>query len=323
MADRPAAEVVVDVALVRRLLDEQCPVLPGTGRTADLPLEIVSEGWDNVMLRLGPAHAVRVPRRSMGARLLTNEQQWLPRLAERLDVIVPAPVVAGRPGAGYPWHWSVVPWIDGVAAGSVDRARLRGAAEPLAAFFTSLHTPAPADAPVNVVRGGPLAGRDTAVRERLARITHPRIADLTSVWEAALDAPGWDGPPLWLHGDPHPFNLVVSDEPDGDVSLRAVVDFGDMTSGDPACDLAAAWLVFDPVGRERFVAAVDRAWDVGGGRVPHQAASPEALRARHALWLRARGWAVATGTALSAHSDDDPVFAALGAQVAEQLLVDG
>lgn len=323
MADRPAAELVVDTTLVRRLLDEQCRTLPGAGPTADLSLEIVSEGWDNVMLRLGTSLAVRVPRRAVGARLLVNEQRWLPRLAERLDVLVPAPVVAGVPGAGYPWHWSVVPWIDGTAAGTVDRARLRGVAEPLAAFFGALHSAAPADAPVNEVRGGPLEERDDAVRERLSRVEHPRVAGLTAVWEAGLDAPAWDGPPVWLHGDPHPFNLVVSDEPSGEVSLRAVVDFGDMTSGDPACDLAAAWLVFDRAGRERFVAAVERAWDDGAsGDLTHQGRPPEALRAREALWRRARGWAVAMGTALLAHSDDDPTFAALGARVADELLQD-
>lgn len=327
MADRPAAEVDVDVPLVRRLLEAQCPEIDGVGRTADLALEIVGEGWDNVMLRLGPSLAVRVPRRDLSARLVVHEQQWLVDVARRVDVEVPAPVVAGVPTDEYPWHWTVVSWVEGVAAGSVDRSRLRGVAAPLARFFDQLRTPAPLDAPVNTVRGGPLATRDAVVRDRLDRLDHPRRDDLARAWETALAAPVWEGPALWLHGDPHPYNIVVSDdaarsedtvmsedvmseEPPGDVTLRAVVDFGDMTSGDPACDLAAAWLVFDAAGRRTFRATVDAA--AAGSAVPLDPA----------VWQRARGWALVLATALLAHSDDAPDLAAAGRQTVEALLDD-
>lgn len=329
----------VDVPLVRRMLAEQCPHIEGFGPTADLSLEVVTEGWDNVMLRLGPSLAVRVPRRSLSARLIVHEQQWLGSIAARVDVLVPAPVVAGTPTAEYPWHWTVVPWVDGRAAGSVDRARLRGVAEPLAAFFTELRTPAPSDAPINVVRGGPLAGRDAAVRERLTAIRHPRGDELATAWETALAAPRWSGPAAWLHGDPHPYNVVVSDEPSGDVALQAVVDFGDMTSGDPACDLAAAWLVFDRTGRAAFRAAVDAhrldappvhaaaLRDVPAQlRAPGSPGAPLALdapvRLDAAVWDRARGWALVLATALLAHSDDAPELAAAGAQTVEAVLDD-
>lgn len=322
MADRPGAEVHVDVPLVRRLLEAQCPEIDGVGRTADLALEIVGEGWDNVMLRLGPSLAVRVPRRDLSARLLVHEQQWLAEIARRVDVLVPASVVAGTPTDEYPWHWTVVPWVEGVAAGSVDRSRLRGVAGPLARFFHQLRMPAPPDAPVNTVRGGPLASRDAVVRERLAQLDHPRRDELARAWEVALAAPVWEGPALWLHGDPHAYNIVVSEDaartegdvmsegPAAEVTLRAVVDFGDMTSGDPACDLAAAWLVFDAAGRRTFRATVDDA--AAGSTVPLDPA----------VWQRARGWALVLATALLAHSDDAPDLAAAGRQTAEALLDD-
>ena len=64
----------------------------------------------------------------------------------------------------------------------------------------------------------------------------------------------WSGPPLWLHGDLHPANILV----DATGHLRAVLDFGDLTAGDPATDLAVAWLAFEPEARAAFRRAGDR-----------------------------------------------------------------
>jgi aminoglycoside phosphotransferase (APT) family kinase protein len=58
--------------------------------------------------------AVRLPRRGVAATLIIHEQAWLPRLAAHLTMTVPAPVRLGTPGKGYPWHWSVVPWLKGI-----------------------------------------------------------------------------------------------------------------------------------------------------------------------------------------------------------------
>lgn len=58
------------------------------------------------------------------------------------------------------------------------------------------------------------------------------------MWDQALDAPAWHGPPLWVHTDLHPANTVVVDG-----VLGGIIDFGDMGAGDPAEDLAAGWLL--------------------------------------------------------------------------------
>jgi len=147
----PPAEVDVTDELVRALLAAQCPELAG------LPLRRVANGWDNVMYRLGDRHAVRIPRRRLAAPLVEHEQRWLPVLAPHLPVPVPVPLHAGRPQDGYPWCWSVTPWLDGVPAAT--RLAGGGMGEPfaraLAAFAVALHQPAPSDAPHNPFRGGP------------------------------------------------------------------------------------------------------------------------------------------------------------------------
>jgi aminoglycoside phosphotransferase (APT) family kinase protein len=45
--------------------------------------------------------------------------------------------------------------------------------------------------------------------------------ELFRVWDSALSAPRYAGPPVWLHGDLHPANILVTD---GQVS--GVIDFG-------------------------------------------------------------------------------------------------
>jgi hypothetical protein len=87
--------------------------------------------------------------------------------------------------------------------------------------------------------------------------------------------------------------------------LLAVLDFGDLTAGDPATDLAAAWLVFDPIGRAAFRDRVER------------------LRATDAAdWARARGWALAIGSAIVDTVGTAGPIGRVGAHALEQVLLD-
>ncbi len=297
MAVRPPAEVELTAGLVRALLAEQHPDL------ADLPTELVTHGWDNATFRLGDDLAVRLPRRAAAATLVENEQRWLPTLGALLTVAVPAPVRIGRPCELYPWSWSVVPWLEGrtAAAGPVP-ARTAWAVD-LADALTALHVPAPAGAPVNPFRGGLVATRGDAVIERidaghLDGVVPDARNRARALWADAVTAPRWAAEPVWLHGDLHPANLL---ELDG--ALAAVLDFGDLTSGDPACDLATAWLTFDAAGRAAFRARTDRSRPADPGR-----------------WRRAAAWALVVASACLAHRDDDPVMAAIGTHTVRQLL---
>ncbi|MDT0232710.1 aminoglycoside phosphotransferase family protein [Curtobacterium flaccumfaciens] len=288
----PAAEVDVDVPLVRSLLRDQHPDLAG------LPLEVVANGWDNVVLRLGDDLAVRVPRRELAARLVEHEQRWLPDIAARVGSVVPvpAPVRTGHPALGYPWSWSIVPWLPGTAIG--ERVAGVPVAEALAAFVGLLHVPAPDDAPANPFRAVPLASRSDAVLTRLDEHGVHRAGELATLWRTAAAVPAHAGPPVWVHGDLHPFNLLV-DPSDGVDRLSAVIDFGDVTAGDPAVDLATAWLTLDRPGRHAFRA--------------HVAASDT-------TWLRARGWAVALASALA--TADERAFRSVAQRSIDAVLDD-
>ncbi|WP_104104517.1 aminoglycoside phosphotransferase family protein [Arthrobacter sp. 08Y14] len=295
MADHPAAEIHADADLVRQLLRQQHPA------AAEQPLQLVANGWDNYIFRLGPDHAVRLPRRLSAVQLTANEQQWLPSLAADLPVATSAPVFAGRPSEAFPFPWNITRWFDGAEVSLQPRDRNVALAAPLAGFLNAFHRPAPPDYPRNPVRGVPLATRNNAVLGRLASGMVPHAARVRELWEASLTLPGWPGPNLWLHGDLHPANLVGA--PDG--GLQAVIDFGDLTAGDPATDLAAAWLVFDQHGRSAFRAALGSQYDAD----PH-------------VWGRAQGWAVCMASNLLANSDDHPGMYLMGSETLMEILTD-
>jgi aminoglycoside phosphotransferase (APT) family kinase protein len=303
----PPAEVDVSVDLARGLLAAQHPDL------ADRPLVVAAHGWDNVVLRLGDDLAVRLPRRAAAAELVRHEQAWLPRLAPRLPVPVPAPVRLGRPSDGsrrpaYPWAWSVVPWFAGRPAWAVPPGARQGLVAPLADLVAALHRPAPPDAPANPFRGVPLADRDAVVRERLRGGAVPDADALLALWSRLVGTPAWQGPAVWLHGDLHPANLVATpaDSAGGRASLAAVVDFGDITAGDPATDFATAWLTFDAPARAEFRRRVTAACGTDG-----------------ATWDRALAWAVVLTAVLLRHSvDEAPHLRAIGEHARDQVLAD-
>ncbi|WZO32643.1 phosphotransferase [Microbacterium sp. LWS13-1.2] len=197
------------------------------------------------------------------------------------------------------------PWIHGERALDESPAARGSWAATLAHALDALHADAPEDHPVNPFRGIPLAMRSEAVAARLQHLREAGTLDAASteglreVWRAGVSAAPWDRPPVWIHGDMHPGNLVVHNG-----ALAGIIDFGDVTAGDPAYDLAIAWLAFDARGRAAFVTATDSRYDADA-------------------WIRARAWAAAVALMLVAHSDDNPDYLALGWAAVDAVLADG
>jgi aminoglycoside phosphotransferase (APT) family kinase protein len=283
----PAAELEVTADLVRRLLAAQHPDLAG------LTIEPLANGWDNTLFLLGEELVARLPRRTLGAGIALNEQRWLPLLAPRLPLPVPVPVRTGGPGEGYPWPWSIVALLPGTPASDGPPLDARRAAADLGGFFGALHAPAPPDAPANPYRGVPLALRAANVEKNLATVAGQVDREaVLAAWTAALAVPEWDGAPVWLHGDPHPANILIRD---GGVS--GVLDFGDITSGDPATDLSLAWMLLPATCHDLFRAAYAEA---GGAPISD------------ATWARGRGWALNLALVFLAWSADNPRLHAVG-----------
>jgi aminoglycoside phosphotransferase (APT) family kinase protein len=293
----PAAEVGVSAGLVRRLLAAQHPDLAG------LPVRFMANGWDNVLFRVGGELVARMPRRAAAVRILAHEQRWLPVLAPRLPLPVPVPVRAGQPGLGYPWPWSIAAFLPGQSAARHPPDDLRDAAASLGRFLGALHTPAAPDAPANPFRGVPLAERGVTLTQNLC-VLGGRVdrGAVMAVWDAVVAEPAWERAPVWLHGDLHPANILVHLG-----RISGVIDFGDITSGDPATDLSVAWMLLPAACRD----VLRHAYGAAGGQ-----------QAGAALWARARGWALALALVYLAHSADDPLLAGVGSRTLAAVLAE-
>ncbi|MFK0168568.1 phosphotransferase [Streptomyces sp. NPDC090306] len=235
----------ITAEVVRDLLREEYPEL------AERHVRLGARGWDNQVWRLGDDLAVRLPWATSSADdLLRKEYAWLPGLAPLLPLPVPVPKRLAEPSARFPRPWIVTTWVPGTPADRVPVTRGAAASDALAAFLGALHRPAPDGAPAGRGRGGPLADhaeefeRQLASAAELGLVPDPDV--VRAVWEDALSAPGWTGPALWIHGDLHPANVLTADG-----TICGVIDFGDLCAGDPAYDLAAAWILLpdDAVGR--------------------------------------------------------------------------
>lgn len=292
-----ADEVHTDAALLRQLLTDQFP------QWAALPIaHVPSTGTDHVLYRVGDDMVARLPRKQGVDEQVDKEREWLPRLAPLLPADVPVPLAKGRPGAAYPFSWSVYAWLEGENPGfeGVDDASV---ATDLARFVTALReidaTGGPLAGAQNFYRGCPLAVRDEPTRAAIAELGD--MVDAKAVieaWEAALAATPWAGPPVWIHGDLNPENLLVRGG-----RLAAVIDFGCLGAGDPACDVMVAWTLLSADARDAFRAA---------------------LTVDDATWARGRGWALSTGLiALPYYKDTNPARAANARYRIREVLADG
>ncbi len=264
----PISELEIDATLVHRLLKDQHPDL------AHLPIHLIDAGWDNAMFRLGDQLSVRLPRRKVAATLIENEQTWLPLLANQLPIPVPNPYRLGNPTQEYPWRWSVLPWLPGQTADQEEPNATQ--AKLFASFLRSLHVPAPCNAPKSPVRGVPLSHRAVSVEERMQRLkikTNLMTPQIRNTWNIALNTPV-DVPAKWLHGDLHARNVLVQNG-----VITGIIDWGDMTAGDIATDLASIWMLFfDQNVRQQAIA--------------------EYANISEATLQRAKGWAILFGVML-------------------------
>lgn len=241
-----AMSALPDERLLRRLVREQF------AQFSDLPIRRIEPGgWDNVSFRLGDGLLAKLPRDERYSAQPSREREALLALCDVCPLRIPVSVGLGQPSDGFASHWSILEWIEGASVAETTDI-VAGLPVALAEFLKALHEASSSDAPrpgpENFWRGGPLSALADEFREAVAAL--PENFDkntLSAIWKRAIDCPN-RRPPVWVHGDIAPSNLLQRGG-----QLVAVIDFGLVAAGDPACDLAIAWLAFDGDTRKAFL----------------------------------------------------------------------
>jgi aminoglycoside phosphotransferase (APT) family kinase protein len=247
------AERTVNPELARRLIREQAP------EVAAAEIELLGEGWDNVVYRVDGSWVFRFPRRQMGADLLANECAVVPRIAARLPLPVPVPTFLGIPTVAFEWPFAGYRFLPGRTAcgASVTDARRRAMAEPLGRFLRTLHATPPRTWSGVEIPGDELGRMNVdkrlpVIRRLFLDLKERGVVASPNPWLAHLrDLPRGPRPQCLVHGDLYVRHLLVDDR----VRLCGIIDWGDVHLGDPACDLMIALTFLPAEARPDFQAA--------------------------------------------------------------------
>lgn len=285
-------EVDIDTEIVAALIRQQFP------QYSDLSIKpIDSAGTDHAMYKLGSDMVVRLPRLAEAETQVHKEQYWLPKLGPHVSLATPRPIAMGAPATVFGMHWSIYEWLQGANAFDQPISDLRHAAVKLGQFGVELRSLDASKGPRSF-RGDPVESKESDV---LAAIEHLSAADKVdrdealSAWRSVTELPQWACDPVWAHGDLLPGNLLTTNG-----LLSAVIDFGGVGVGDPACDMMVAWTLLTAVERPTF---------------------REYAEVDDATWERGRGWALAWGLMTEHYYHvNNPGLAAVGRRtIAESL----
>jgi aminoglycoside phosphotransferase (APT) family kinase protein len=268
-------QLIIDEALVRRLVSKQFP------QWKNLSIKFVAaNGWDNRTFHLGDQMLVRMPSAADYALQVEKEHQWLPKLRPFLPLEISVPLEMGEPGEGYPWKWSIYQWLRGETAAYGRIEDKCAFATHLAEFLLALQRidtkAGPSPGLHSFFRGGDFTVYEEEMRQAISILKNKSDIDvntMTESWESAL-ATQWTRPPVWVHGDISLGNLLIQNG-----RLSAVIDFGQLAVGDPACDLAITWTFFNGKSRDIF---------------------REILELDAGTWARGRAWVLWKASVLAA-----------------------
>lgn len=276
---------------VKKLINTQFP------EYQDLDIKMVNKsGHDNRTFHLGSNMLVRLPSAACYQPQVIKEGKWLKYLSQNLSLPITTQVALGQPSSLYPFYWSINNYIDGKPLNQVTEICQNRLARDLAKFLSEFQSIDPTGGPKpgahNFERGGSLKFYEQQTLDHLLLLKdHLPCDKLKVIWDTAVSS-SYQKDPVWVHGDIAAGNLLT----DGS-KLSAVIDFGILAVGDPACDYVMAWTYFEPEAREIFLDQIDS----------------ETIK-------RAKGWAL--WKALITVNDQDSEVSNLAKRTINQLLLE-
>jgi aminoglycoside phosphotransferase (APT) family kinase protein len=251
--------------LARKLVAEQFP------EYAHLPIvSVEKQGHDNRTYLLGNDLLIRMPSDASYALKVPKEQDLLLKLVPYLTIDIPVPLKMGKPSMDYPYPFSIYKWLEGISINCLDLDDdcLEKLAFDLAKFLKELQNIDAVDGPApgqhNWWRGDHVSIYDEGVRTQIAQVsTIIDVHKAIQLWENACKT-RWHKNSVWIHGDFAIGNMLMKNG-----KLAAIIDFGGMSLGDPACDLVIAWTFLQGKARDIFIKEIHLDDDT---------------------WLRAKAW---------------------------------
>jgi aminoglycoside phosphotransferase (APT) family kinase protein len=260
-------EQLITPDLAKLLIKEQFPEF------ANLSISSVEkQGHDNRTYRLGNTMLIRMPTEESYALKVPKEQNLLPKLAPHLTIQIPVPLKMGHASKKFPFPFSIYKWLNGRSANLLvlDHDVKEKIAFELAKFlkeFQAIDSSfGPSPGQHNWWRGDHVSVYDKGAREQIEKLRN--IINVNKAIQLLEEAckTKWHQAPAWIHGDFSAGNILIQEN-----KLYAVIDFGGIGVGDPACDLVIAWTFLTGKAREIFIREINLDEDT---------------------WLRAKAWAL-------------------------------
>ena len=237
--------------LVEKLIKEQFPCY------SEFKIKIVEKsGHDNRTFHLGEKMSVRLPSRKEYSGQVEKEARWLPIFKDKITINIQSPIKQGKPNKDYPFKWSINEWIEGETVNYKTVKDLNTLAIDIAKFLKELQAIDASEGPKgglhNYYRGCSLEIYEEETLEAIEKLKN--IFDkelLMKIWNKARESEYYENG-VWIHGDMAINNLLVLNG-----RLKAVIDFGVLGVGDPACDYVLAWTFFKKDSRRTFLWAIN------------------------------------------------------------------
>lgn len=286
-------ELEITETLVHQLIKHQCP------QWAQLNLmRMPSSGTDHALFHLGKKYIVRLPRIHWASNGIEKECFWLEKLAPYLTIPISMPIFCGKPDKNYPWLWSVSQFHHGHNPNFENKNEYNLLAVELAHFLNQLHT-------IPIMKNAPKSRRGVSLIELNEETTRGITAlgdafdtkKLMALWQKICQLPQWHNPPVWVHGDFLPGNIIIKNK-----KLSAVIDFSDVGIGDPACDLVIAWSLLNKESRNIFRKKLNHIDDI--------------------TWQRGKGWALSIAAIMFPYyKNTNPTLAKLAFRILNEVVM--
>ena len=289
----------ITLSLTHQLILEQFP------EYAELAIFAVEkQGHDNRSYRLGNMMLIRLPTAEVYALKVVKEQELLPKLAPYLSISIPVPVKMGSSSKHYPYPFSIYKWLAGRSVNllCLDEKTLEQLAYDLAKFLLELQRITGVEELLpgqhNWWRGDHVSVYQNGAQTQIEKLIGVIDADKAmKLWQDACQTK-WDRDPVWIHGDIALGNILILNN-----NLSAIIDFGGMAIGDPACDLVIAWTLFKGRSRDIFI---------------------REMKLDANTWLRAKAWALWKASfELCQIKDKNSIKAMIQRKIIEDILDEG